>query len=636
MKKIFLIAPLPIIAIGALVVWQNLPQKRFAKHVTKARLYAKEGNLTAARIEYEKGYAAQGEFTPYVSLEVLNLTNRLSIQDRKPQEALENTRKFVAAHKTNREGRVLLAELAFEMGETETGFDALNELLAQDPMNYQGRLLLTQVRAGQGRLDLAEQQLRYIYGKYPDSVQALLPMAEVLLRERRSPEGREFLRRALEKQPKNARARLLLVDSYLMEKQLDSAHLMLDQWQESDPDQKQQIQIRKARLYSLAGRLDEAEAALAPYLKPTEGNLQALSELAILHAKSGRYDSALALYRTIGETSPKAMAGAEMMSYYLDLKAQNPARALEALKTLQISDKRPALLPPLIAAYLAIGQDNKAQDLIALQPDSLKGSLTAFMNGLLPDKEFIGQWALINYFSANHQNPAIFQAVEDLFKRWPKQAIAIEMWSDQLSAVGRFPEAAKVLASLEKPNLGQRVAYLQLMSKAGQGDKMRDAALKLTADYPDLKGVNLLLAEYWVKKDKAKAMDYYQKELALNPNNLVALNNLAWEYGVVQGNLAKARPYLEMLKGGKNLDPRILDTIGWILAVNGEAAESERYLRNAIDLVPDFPVFQYHLAVILAKTGKKAEARALLQQALSATQAFEERKDAEKLMSELG
>src|SRR4051794_36365541 len=121
MKKIFLIAPLPIIAIGAFLVWQNLPQKRFAKHVIKARLYAKDGNLTAARIEYEKGYKAHGGYSPYVSLEVLNLSNRLSIQDRKPREALENTLKFVAAHKTIKEGRMILAELAFGMGETELG-----------------------------------------------------------------------------------------------------------------------------------------------------------------------------------------------------------------------------------------------------------------------------------------------------------------------------------------------------------------------------------------------------------------------------------------------------------------------------------------------------------------------------------
>lgn len=636
MKKILLIAPFPVLAAAAFLVWQNLPEKRYARHTTKARLYAKEGNLTAARIEYEKAYAAKGGYTPYATLEVLDLTNRMNIQDGKPREALENSKRFVESHKTNREGKVVLADLAFRLGEAETGFDALEALFAQDPWNYQGRLLLTQVRARQGRLDLAEEQLRYLYGKYPDSVQPLLPLAEVLLRERRSPESREFLRRALAKQPKNARARLMLVDSYLLQRDLDSAQLMLSQWQASDPDQKRQVRIRKARLFSLAGRLDSAEAALAPYLERKEDDVEALTELAIIQAKAGRYDSAVALYRAIGETSPKARGAAEMMSYYLNMKAQNPARALEALKTIQISDKRPALLPPLIAAYQAIGQDNKAKEVIDQQPDSLKKSLADFMAALPPDKEFIGQWALIAYYEANRQLPDAFKAVQELYQRWPKQPMAIEMWTGQLSSAGKFAEAAKVLSAYPHPALAQRVAYLQLLANAGQWDKAREAAEKLAADFPDLKGINIVLADYWMKKDKAKAMAFYEKELALNPGNPVALNNLAWEYGVTQSDLAKAQPYLDKLKTGKNLDPRIMDTIGWILAMNGKAPEGERYVRNALDLVPDFPAFRYHLAFILAKTGKKDEARQALREALGSKRPFEERKDAEKLLAELG
>jgi tetratricopeptide (TPR) repeat protein len=636
MKKIFLIAPIPVLAAAALVIWQNLPAKRYAKHLIKARLYSQEGNLTAARIEYEKAYSAQGGYTPYVSTEVLGLTNRMNILDHNPREALANTRKFVETYKSNLPGKLQLAELSFQLGETELGFDALDDLLAKDPWNFGGRMLLTQVRAKQGRLDLAEQQLRYLYTKFPDSVQALLPLAEVLLRERRSPECREFLRRALVKQPKNAQARLMLVDSYLIQGDLDSAHLMLDEWQETDPDRKQQVQIRKARLYSLTGRWDEAKAALAPYLQPKEDNLEALADLAILRAKQGAYDSALALYRSIGEISPKARATSLMMSYYLDMKAQNPARALEALKTLQVSDKRPFLLPPLIAAYQAIGQDNKAKDVIDQQPDSLKGPLAAFMRDLFPDKEFIGQWALITYFGNSRQEASQFKAVEEFHQRWPKQRMAIEMWSAQLSARGKFSEAAKALSELAQPELAQRVAYLELLSKAGEGEKMRGVAEKLASEFPDLKGVNAILADYWAGKDKAKAMAYYQKELGLNPGNLVVVNNLAWEYGVVEGDLAKARPYLEKLKSGKNIDPRIHDTIGWILAVNGDLSEGERYVRNALQMVPDFPTFQYHLAFILKKTGKTDQARKFLEQALAGKQAFEERKEAEKLLAELG
>ncbi len=636
MKKLLLIAPIPVLAIAALVIWQNLPEKRYAKHATKARMFAKENNFTAARLEYEKAYAAQGGWSPYASLEVLNLTNRMAMQERKPEEALANTRKFVETHKTNKEGKVLLAQLAFQLGETETGFEALNGILEQDPWNFSARILLTNIRAKQGRLDLAEQQLRYLYSKYPDSVQALLPLAEVLLRERRSPESREFLTQVLAKDPKNTHARTMMVDSYLQEKNLDSAELMLDAWQESDPEKKQSLQIRKARLYSLTNHMDLAQAALQPYLDRKEDNLQALSELAIIRAKAGQYDSAIAIYRSMGDISPKARMSAESMAFYLYMKSGNPARALEALKTMQISDKRPALLPPLIAAYLAIGQDNKAKDLIAEQPDSLKAKLNEFMGQLVPDKEFIGQWAIITYFGANSQDASVLQSVQELYKKWPKQPMAIEMWTAQQSSVGDFAGAAKTLGTLPNPTLTHRVALLQLLSKANQFDKAMATAAKLANDYPNLKGVNVILADQWLKKDKTKAAAYYEKELAINPLNTVVLNNLAWEYGINQSDLTKATPYLDKLKGAKNLDPRILDTIGWILAVNGKSAEGEHYVRSALDLVPDFPVFQYHMAFILKNGGKKDEARKYLESALASKAQFDERKEAEKLLAELG
>jgi cellulose synthase operon protein C len=635
-KLLYVFLPLLLLSIAAVVVWQTLPEKRYARHVIKARLYAKEGNLTAARFEYEKAFEATDGYTPYASLEVLNLTNHLNIQDKKPLEALENTKKFVATYKTNKEGMTILANLAFQLGENELAFETLHGLLEQEPSHFQGRLLLANVRAKQGRLDLAEEQLRLLNTRFPDSIQSLLPLAEVLLKGRRSVEGREFLLRALAKDPKNPRARFMLVDSYILQRDLDSALLMLDQWQESDPDRKQQVQLRKARLYSLTGKRAEAVAALVPYMDRKESNILAFSELAILHAKAGEYDSALALYQTIADISPKSRILSESMSYFLHMKALNPARALEALKTVQVVSKDASLLPRLIAAYLAIGQSNKAEDVINQQPDSLQKPLKAFMGDMLPDKEFIGQWALISYFGANQLDPMVFESVGQFYKQWPTHRLPIEMWTSQLSSVGQFAEAAKVLATVPKPTLTQKVALMQLLANSGQGEKVRASAEQLIQEYPKLKGVNSILADYWIKKDKTKSMAYYESELALNPDNAVVLNNLAWEYGIVQKDLAKAQPYLEKLRKGKNLDPRIFDTVGWILASNGKATEGERYIRNALNLVPDYPPFLYHMSFILKETGKKDEARKMLQDALKSKLMFDERESAEKLLGELG
>ncbi|MDB5047968.1 MAG: system TPR-repeat lipoprotein [Fibrobacteres bacterium] len=634
MKKLLFSLIVPLLAVAAYVVWQNLPAKRHAKHMIKARLYAQENNLTAARLEYEKAYDAQGGYTPYADLEVLDLTNRVNLQDKNTQEALRNTKMFVKEHPANKEGKIILAQLAFQAGETETAFEAINSALETDPWYFPARILLANVRAKQGRLDLAEEQLRYLYGKYPDSVRALLPLSEVLVQQGRVVESRNFLGRILSKNPKNSRARLLMIDSYLKDRNIDSAQSALDAWKDADPDQLQALQIRKARLYSLANRLPEAKQALSAYREATADNLQALSELAIVHVKGGFYDSAIEVYKSMGEASPAARMSSANMIYYLHMKNLNPARALEALKTMQITDKRPTLMPPLIAAYLAIGQDNKATDFINEQPDSLRKSLNEFMAQMLPDKEFIGQWALFNYYSVNHQDFWAFQAAQDLHKRWPRSELAATLYVAELSGVGNAAEAAKVLAALEKPTLTHKVALLQLLTRSGQSDKAMALAEKLSREYPKLQGINTTLAEYWVKKDKTKASQYYLRELALNPGNTVALNNLAWEYGIGQANLEKAAPYLDKLKAARNQDPRIMDTIGWILAMNGKAEEGEKQIRSALDMVPDYPAFQYHMAYILIKGGKNEEGRKYLESALASKAPFEERKDAEKLLAQ--
>ncbi|MDB5103913.1 MAG: system TPR-repeat lipoprotein [Fibrobacteres bacterium] len=635
MKKLLLLLILPVLAVAAYLVWQNLPAKRHAKHMIKARMYAKENNLTAARLEYEKAYQADGVYTPYADLEVLNLTNRVNLQDKNPAEALKNTRLFVQAHPTNKEGKIILAQLAFQAGENEIAFAALNSILEKDPWNFPARLLLADVRAKQGRLDLAEQQVRFLFGKYPDSVRVLLPLSEVLVQQGRVAESRDLLGRILARNPRNPKARILMIDSYLKDRNIDSAQAVLDDWKDADPDQQQELQIRKARIYSLGNRLPEAKAALQAYREPKAANLQALSELAIIHAKNGSFDSAIAVYRAMGEASPAARVNAENMVYYLHMKNQNPARALEALKTLQITDKRPGLMPPLVAAYLAIGQENKADDFIREQPDSLRKSLEEFKAQMAPGKDFIGQWALIAYYATNHQDWWAFQATEELYRKWPRSELAILLMTAQFSTLGRDADAAKVLATLDKPGLTHKAALLKLLGKSGQSEKAMALAEKMAKEYPGLQGINATLADYWMKRDKAKAIGYYEKELALNPGNIVALNNLAWEFGIAQSNLEKAAPYLDKLETIQNLDPRIMDTMGWILAMNGKLEEGERRIRNALDLVPDQPAFQYHLAFILVKSGKKEEARKILDSALASRFPFDDRKEAEKLLAQM-
>jgi tetratricopeptide (TPR) repeat protein len=636
-KTVIAVLALALLLGAAFIIRQNLPSKRFARHLVKARLFVREKNYTAARLEYEQAFKAKGGFTPYATLEVLNFTNQVNMLENNPADAIANTRKYLEANPDSKDAKITLSQLAFKVGDFTTAFDAVHSALDQDPGYFPARLLLTEVRTKQGRLDLAEEQLRYLYKAYPDSVLALLPLAENVLRQGRVSEARTYVAAALKGHPTNVAARVLLLDSYLLEGKGDSAQMVLDDWRKAEPSVSLATEIRKAQIQSLGGKFAEAESTLTPFLEAKEENLPAFYELALLKAKQGRYDSAVKVYVNMAEISPTAAAQPQMLSVYLNFKAQVPARSLETLKSLQIRNKG-SELPTLIAvAYLALGQDAKLASLLKEQPDSLRAAIQAFAAQLEPDKEYIGQWALVNYFTILHQPLPAAKAIEDLHTRWPKNRIGITLWTGSLASRGRYADAAKQLETVANPTFAEQAALLSFYVKAGLKDKTLALGQKLLKDHPDKKGVNLFLADYYTAhNDKAKAAEYYEKELVLDPGNLVALNNLAWEYGVNRADLEKAKPYIAKLKTKRMLDPRILDTIGWILAKNGKNEEALQNFRTAVNLVPDHPTFNYHLAYVLIQLGKKDEAKKCLATALASKVPFEERKDAEKLQAQQG
>ncbi len=636
MKKIYLLALIPILAAVAFLTWESRPAKRFAKHITKARLYVNEKNFTAARNEYESAYKAKGGYTPYASMEVLQLTNRLNVMDKKVPEAFKNTRMYVNGNPKDAEARLILSQLAFQLEDIQTTFDALDTLLQFDPGNLNARLLLANIRARQGRLDLAEEQLRYLSDKYPDSVQAILPLAEILAQRGHPAECRKFLNHVLTLQPKNATAQLILVDGYLKERKPDSALAFLDHWKRTDTTHQLQIQLRKGEIYAQSKQFEAAIAATSAFQEAKEANAPAFAQRAVFYACSGKYDSAIDLYKKLEVLAPAAKVRIKTMLYYLYMKTNNPVLALESVKTAQIASPGPALLAPIVAAYMSMGKDKEAMDAIKNQRDSVKKAVTNFKNQLIPDRDFIGQWALIAYFGLNDQDAMTYDAVKAFYTRWPKVPVAILLWAGQLSSVGNAAEGAKVMATLPKPNVTQQIALMQLLYKSKQVEKAVKLADKLADENPKLPGLNAFMADYWMKSDKAKAMTLYEKELTINPDNRIVLNNLAWEYGAKQNDLLKAAPYLDKLKAMKNLDPQLLDTVGWILALNGKYPEGEKNIRKALASVPDYPSFLYHLGYIMNKTGNKQDARKYLEESLASKIPFEERKDAEKLRGEMG
>ena len=126
----------------------------------------------------------------------------------------------------------------------------------------------------------------------------------------------------------------------------------------------------------------------------------------------------------------------------------------------------------------------------------------------------------------------------------------------------------------------------------------------------------------------------YENVVMLAGDDAQTLNNLANVLFRLQDPGAQAVAERALARNPQ--DAHVIDTLGWILHHKGEADRALQLLRDARLRAPDNPEIRYHLAVSLAKAGRKQEARQELAEALAARMPFEDSQAARALAEQLG
>jgi tetratricopeptide (TPR) repeat protein len=121
----------------------------------------------------------------------------------------------------------------------------------------------------------------------------------------------------------------------------------------------------------------------------------------------------------------------------------------------------------------------------------------------------------------------------------------------------------------------------------------------------------------------------------MNPRFAPAANNLAYLYSEHGGDKEKALQLAQTAKEAAPEDPRISDTLGWILYKRGVFQRALPLLEESAAKLPDEPAIQYHLGMTYAKVGNKEAARKALTLAATAKQNFADLADAKRALTEL-
>jgi putative PEP-CTERM system TPR-repeat lipoprotein len=419
-----------------------------------------------------------------------------------------------------------------------------------------------------------------------------------------------------------------------------------------------------ARLAFLEDKPEEAERLLGDVLKQEPGHLEAAAQLTNAASGNGpRAAAARAMLEQVQAAHPAEPLLAMALSTVL-LNAKEPGRAVAVLNTEPLQGKGGvAMALARSRAHAAAGEWKQAEEAsrLALAEAPASAAARRQLAGLLVRngdpkgaealirlglREAPGdatlQQTLIGLLREAQGPEAAMEAARQLAARPDARPASLVLPGDLLLA-GKQPQKAAeayAAAAKEAPSATLVLREATAWRAAGQQDKAAAAVQAWLARTPEDTGALLLLSQLDMQAGRMdKAEQNLTKLVSLKPRDVVALNNLAWLTGQRGGKeaLSKAEGLAER---AYYLSPNqeTADTLGWILARNGQAARAVPLLRRAAALrgtaQPD-PAAAYRLAYALNATGARDEALAVLTPALAGEQSFPERAEASRLLASL-
>ena len=202
---------------------------------------------------------------------------------------------------------------------------------------------------------------------------------------------------------------------------------------------------------------------------------------------------------------------------------------------------------------------------------------------------------------------------------------------------GKAAEGAFLKAIELDPRLPEPYAALgNLALQARQYDQALVRFNELIKGNPKSPGPWMLSGiVHELKGDIPKAREAYEQAVALNPRFAPAANNLAWIYSEHGGDQDKALQLAQIAKEQAPEDPRISDTLGWLLYKRGVHQRALGLLKESATKLPDNPQVQYHLGMAYRQAGEKDNARKALQLAVASPEVFAGKDEARRILTEI-
>lgn len=347
--------------------------------------------------------------------------------------------------------------------------------------------------------------------------------------------------------------------------------------------------LNLARHYLASGNAARVEGLFSPLSSARQRKPAVLEVRGLARLQQGRYTGAVEQFEQLVELSP----GSARLHYLVAIAASGAGDGdLSKKELLQAVEMDPDYLPALTALARIAYREQETEE-FAEYVDTL-GKLAP-------------------------ESPDVIML----------QALKARTSGDSVAALGLFKQAYELAPTSETAI--ELATYYKALGR-------NDDAVTLMQDWikenpRDVSAQGALASHFQATGDTASAIFHYQKVLAINPNNVVALNNLAWNMRDV--NILRAMSFIERAVA-LSPNPAVLDTQAYLQHLAGDNVAARYTIRQALLDAPDEPSMRYHSALIDAALNDKAAALDTLTDLTAENaESFPERAEALKLLQSL-
>lgn len=415
------------------------------------------------------------------------------------------------------------------------------------------------------------------------------------------------------------------------------------------------VQLRRANLAFEAGRHEEAGRILRDLVASHPELATARVALARVSEAGGDADAARATLRDTIAANPSGIEPSLMLAS-LELRADRPAQASAAIEALLQANSEAEAAYSAGLLYAQSRQFEQARTRFRQAVDRAPGnagywfnlgqSQLALADRAAARESFVRAASLqpgsvraaaaaVRLSVEQQDAPTARRIADATVRAVPANAAAWLLQGEAAWAAGDADGARQSFARSTTLQPTAAAALGEFRSRAVQAQARADAPLLgWLSREPQDQAVRRVLADFYMTTGNTRGATA-QLELLLKqaPNDIVTLNNLAWQ--LREADRQRAQRLALQANAIAPDNPAVADTLGAILIANGEIDSAVTLLAGMAKELPDDRTIKARYAQALVAAGKRAEARVVLQGALAGNVDFPGRAEARRLMEEL-